>query len=126
MKILAPFLLILLVGCDAPDVPEITHYENALKVKLKAPASYKRVSAHAFGFPSSNPTEQHVLIEFDAVNDFDVPLRSAEACVYPIRGGKIDFNVPNEAGARAADAEALASDIEAAANVIEKETIGKR
>jgi hypothetical protein len=89
-------LLLALPGCSAIEAEEVKRCEAQLLAKLKAPSSYKRVSARSTDINPADPTnlknltERWVTIEYDAVNSYNAPLRDSEICKYPLRGGQVD------------------------------------
>ena len=79
IALVLPALSILVSGCDSAQVRQC---EAQLKEKLKAPASYKRVSAEEFVNTSYKEPYDEVTITYDAVNSFNAPLRDRERCFY--------------------------------------------
>jgi hypothetical protein len=77
---------LLLSGCDKP---EIKACEAWIKDGLKAPSTYKRLSAESRLEPAVKPRAEHqvVLIGYEAQNSFGVPLASAEQCQFQTLGG---------------------------------------
>lgn len=106
-------LALLLSGCGAikkadPDEAIIERCENSIKNRLKAPSTYKRISASAdkidndpiaeirdYGKtiraeqtvdiilrnrPKTNPPYYRVIVEYDASNMMGVPIRSTNMC----------------------------------------------
>lgn len=67
-------LSIALAGCSNP---ELAKCDEAIKATLKAPASFKRVSAEGSGGFWN--------IQYDAVNSFNAPLRGRGHC-YVLKG----------------------------------------
>lgn len=79
--------LILMAGCAGEGAPSneeklIAECEQWLKERLRAPSSYKRVSATA-AIPDEAESRQSVFIEYDAVNAFNAPLREIAQCDFP-------------------------------------------
>lgn len=62
---------LLLAGCSDPN---LNACEDALKATLKAPASYKRIKV------TGNPGDTLYLIEYDAVNSYNAPIRGNGMC----------------------------------------------
>jgi hypothetical protein len=102
-------LALALVACDklGGDKPEITACDSFVKASLKAPSTYKRISAVVLDEPISkesyasgagskprdplydfhkqqaiNPAIRNVVVEYDADNSFGVPLRSKMLCEF--------------------------------------------
>lgn len=71
-------LPIALAGCEDPN---LTRCDEAIKARLKAPASFKRVSADGSG--------GFWTIQYDAVNSFNAPLRGRGHCF--VTGAKADW-----------------------------------
>ncbi len=89
-------VLLGLAGCSSFEGAEVKRCEDQLVAKLKAPASYKRVSMHVTDINPDNPgdlrnpTQRWVTIEYDAVNSFNAPLRGTEICRFPLKNGEAD------------------------------------
>lgn len=78
-----------LTGCTPAPVAAC---ENALKDKLKAPSTYKRVDYTFFRNDGAKPPEASVSIDYDADNSYGAPLRDHEYCTYALdRSGDIDW-----------------------------------
>lgn len=71
-------LPIALAGCENPN---LTRCDEAIKARLKAPASFKRVSAEG--------SDTFWTIQYDAVNSFNAPLRGRGHCF--VTGTKADW-----------------------------------
>lgn len=102
-------------GALGAEDPAVEICEAVLKAQLKAPKSYERVSASIKG--------SRVIIVYDAVNEFNAPLRNSKTCAYAMDPtGKLSFT-----SARAQDGtaamEALRAEIEQAKsrNITEQE-----
>jgi hypothetical protein len=84
------FLTLALASCDGAQVQQC---EAQLMQKLKAPASYNRVSVETGTISASDgvPAYDSVMIAYDAANSFNAPLRGHELCFF--RPGTTDrFN----------------------------------
>lgn len=70
----AIIVLLPLAGCR----PGLATCENAIKAKLKAPATYQRVA--------QTPGEYRYEIDFDAANAFGTPMRDRATCTLTPEG----------------------------------------
>lgn len=68
------FPALALPACAKADDPAIAICEDVVKAQLKAPKSYERVDAAIDG--------NKVVITYDAVNEFNAPLRHTKVCAY--------------------------------------------
>jgi hypothetical protein len=83
-------LTLALASCGSAQVQQC---ESQLMQKLKAPASYNRVSVETGSSSASDgvPAYDSVMIAYDAANSFNAPLRGRELCFF--RPGTTDrFN----------------------------------
>ena len=77
-RLILILLPIALAGCENPN---LTRCDEAIKARLKAPASFKRVSAEG--------GDTFWTIQYDAVNSFNAPLRGKGICF--VNGAKADW-----------------------------------
>jgi hypothetical protein len=68
-----------LSGCSLASEPAIRACEAVIAARLKAPSTYKRVSAVNRGADFE--------ITFDAVNSFNAPIRATSSC--SVENGKV-------------------------------------
>jgi hypothetical protein len=118
-KIILSLVALILAGCEAPQVKDC---ESKLLDRLKSPSSYKRVSADSFAVDTAKSPYQAVIIEYDAVNSFNAPLRDKEYCTYRIRDGRATLEEFDAFGSDAdlsAAAEAADKALDAAAQAVE-------
>ena len=73
----AVFALLLAIPASACSDKHLAACENAIRSTLKAPSSYKRISAEDVG----TRTNRLIRIEYDASNSFGVPLRTKGDCI---------------------------------------------
>lgn len=93
-------MLVALAGCGGS--PAIKKCEDYIVAKLRSPSTYKRISADGTAVPYESPTKYTVVIEYDAVNAYNAPVRDRQVCSYPVRGRKpvtdiyVDFDAEAE------------------------------
>lgn len=81
MRKLILLAMFTLVACDSPGIREC---EELIKDRLKAPSTYKRISA--FSGKGGVGAGRMVQIEYDAANSFGTPLRQTDFCSIPNKG----------------------------------------
>jgi hypothetical protein len=79
-----------LVSCSAVDAPEVTSCEQYVQAKLRSPSTYKRVSTATVRLADKGGPYQSVMIEYDAVNAYNAPLRDRQLCRFPIKDDRPD------------------------------------
>ncbi len=84
-------LLPLLMGCDLLQ-PEIADCEAYILVGLKAPSTYKRISADRWLTKEDGVEHVRVTINYDVANVYGTPVREFKVCLYPVVNGKPDLN----------------------------------
>lgn len=83
-----PFLA--LGSCSSVEPAEIKQCEDYLVAKLKAPATYKRIEASSFVDSDHKPPRQTVIIQYDAVNSYNAPIRDMQVCQFAVAKGRPD------------------------------------
>lgn len=89
--------LISIAGCSILDDPAIQDCERRLIAKLKAPSTYKRVNSRITDMPGENPPQVWAVIDYDAANVYNTPLRDTEICRYLKKNGGADLSRSLEA-----------------------------
>jgi hypothetical protein len=84
--------IVFAVAAIQPGREQFADCERSIKAGLKAPSTYKRISADGVTMDDTKPPEYWVRIEYDADNSFGVPLRDTEICKYSIVNGQIGTN----------------------------------
>lgn len=86
--------ILLLAGCNPS--PEISACETFIKEKIATPATFKVVNASSLpstgkGIRGLKPSDEIrlVTIEYDAENIYGAPIRKVDACVFPVRAGRL-------------------------------------
>jgi hypothetical protein len=101
IRCLALGMATLLAGCSTFDPSEIKDCEASIQSRLKAPSTYKRISATRTFMSEEKPPEVWVSIAYDAVNTFNAPLRDSTICEYPaFVSGSVDWTKYQAAQAR--------------------------
>lgn len=122
MRGIVALVLLPIAATACSDRPEIAQCEAFILKKLKAPSTYKRITATGIGIPYESPKEYSVSIEYDAANAYGVPVRGTQICTYPLKDGRadtsayIDFDRRFEDAARKAADEAERAAVEAFEN----------
>lgn len=60
----------------------IERCEASVKAGLKAPSTYRRISAE-LGIPDAAEKKLYVILHYDAANDYNTPIRQSELCEFP-------------------------------------------
>lgn len=81
-------VLVILCGCSKG----LSQCEDAIKAKLKAPATYKRVAATDCKQPG------RCEIDFDAANSYGTPLRDRADCFLTKSGASVFLKSEMDAG----------------------------
>ena len=84
MRALAPALAFLLTGCNSG---QIDRCENAVKDRLKAPATYRRIEAE------HHATTRLVFLTFDSQNSFSALIRARAICEFSSSGDLISIDM---------------------------------
>lgn len=84
-------LLMLPIAACKQTPPEIADCEGLIQQKLLAPKTYQRVSAESLRMADRKPPSQWAVIEYDASNEFGVPIRGRKICKYLLVNGEPDI-----------------------------------
>ena len=107
LMLLATGWAMLLAGCDALQDPAVKDCEASIVAGLRAPSTYKRITASSSAMTDLAPQQLWVSVEYDAANAYGTPIRDRRTCKYRWKQGEgadLAQRLPDDAPIRYADA----------------------